>query len=402
MKFQSSLMAYMAILSCQKLSLSNGMEEIESIEEEHHMLVDEMLSHLNCNSENILHETMHPEYADEDSVYFDKREVITKNGMTIDLDLLRSRQIPVPTWLTEFTGIDKWPGMDPPYIPLDFIDFTKIPSFQPYPQGSCPVEGRLSCSFDCYKCIEPDDVYSCPSLSQTFDDGPTTATKHLLDRFEETGQKSTFFNLGINVVSHPDIYQRMVRDEQLIGTHTWSHAFLPSLTNEQIIAQIQWSIWAMNATGNHIPKWFRPPYGAIDNRVRAITRQFGLQAVLWDYDTFDWMLLNEHNNQRTEQQIIDDVNQWASKVPKNGLILEHDGAANTVQMGLKVSEIIGQDQLTVSKCVGGIDYIKTFGDDKKNSDAPPQKGDGSGRRRRIIRRPRVQSPNKKREYKEYN
>lgn len=401
MKLKSNFYIYVAAFSCQKVILNSAMDEIEPIEEEHHLLVDDMLSHLNCHSDSILPHDHKTDYADEGSVYNEKRETITQNGMTIDLDLLRARQIPVPSWLTEFTGIDKWPGMEPPYIPLDFIDFTKIPDFKPYPQGSCPLEGRLSCSFDCYKCIEPDDVYTCPNLSQTFDDGPTTSTIQLLNRFEETGQKSTFFNLGINVVSHPDIYQRMVRDEQLIGTHTWSHAFLPSLTNEQIIAQIQWSIWAMNATGHHIPKWFRPPYGAIDNRVRAITRQFGLQAVLWDYDTFDWMLLNEHNNQRTEQQILDDVGQWVSKAPKSGLILEHDGAAKTVQMGLKVSEIVGNEQLTVSKCVGGIDYIKTFGDDKKNSDQPPKKG-GGGRRRRIIRRPRVQSPNKKREYKEYN
>ena len=360
MKLSSSFLTYMAVLSCQKVVFNKAMEEVMPIDEEHHLLVDTMLSHLNCHSNSILPQSSHPDLSEKSSVYSDKREFTTQNGLTIDLDLLRSRQIPVPKWLKDFTGVDKWPGIDPPYIPLDFIDFTKIPNFKPYFQGSCPVEGRQSCSFDCFKCIEPDDVHSCPVLSQTFDDGPTTATQKLLDRFREKGQKSTFFNLGINVVSHPDIYQRMVNDGQLIGTHTWSHAFLPSLTNEQIIAQIQWSIWAMNATGNHIPKWFRPPYGAIDNRVRAITRQFGLQAVLWEHDTFDWMLLNQHNNQRTEQQILNDVAQWVAKLPRSGLILEHDSAEQTVQMGLKVSDLVGAAQLTVSQCVGGNDYIKTF------------------------------------------
>ena len=353
--------------------------------EQQHLAVDKMLSGLTCCSQiNNDHENNN-----HNNDILKKREPITTNGVTLDLDLLKTTQIPVPKWLTDFTGITQWPGIDPPYIPLDFIDFNKIPKFQPYPQGTCPPEGRQTCSFDCYKCVEPDDVYTCPKLSQTFDDGPTSATTNLLNKFATTGQKSTFFNLGINVVSHPDIYQRMVREKHLIGTHTWSHPFLPSLSNEQIIAQIQWSIWAMNATGHHIPKWFRPPYGAIDNRIRAITRQFGLQAVLWDYDTFDWMLLDQSNTQRTEQEILRDVSQWNSKNLKIGIILEHDGALKTVQVGEKVSDLIGPDQFTVNQCVGGIDYIKTF---------PENLSQPRGRRHRRIRRPHSISPNKKREF----
>ncbi|XBW37496.1 hypothetical protein QEN19_003077 [Hanseniaspora menglaensis] len=331
-------------------SLLNNFE----VYNENSIAVDELLSRLNC----------HTQHSDRATIFespaFSSQKSKETNNVNLNLDILRSTQILFPKWLSDFTGLSQWPGLDPPYIPLNFIDFEKIPNFSPYSQGSCPVEGRKSCSFDCYKCVEPDDVYSCPKLSQTFDDGPTHATKQLLAKFDITGQKSTFFNLGINVVSHPDIYDQMIKAGHLIGTHTWSHAFLPSLSNEQIIAQIQWSIWAMNATGGHLPKWFRPPYGAIDNRVRAITRQFGLQAVLWNFDTFDWMLLNEPHNQRTEKEILKDVTDWSNNVPKTGLILEHDGTFKTAAIGEKVADIIGPDQLTVNQCVGGIDYIKSF------------------------------------------
>lgn len=326
-----------------------GFNLVESFSHQQHLAVDKILSGIGC-------------HFPQPSVFerSKKREPVVTNGVTLDLEALRATQIPVPKWLRDFTGLTQWPGLNPPYIPLDFIDFNKIPSYQQYFQGTCPPEGRATCSFDCYKCVTEDDVYTCPKLSQTFDDGPTSSTQMLLNKFASTGQKSTFFNLGINVVSHPDIYQRMINEKHLIGSHTWSHAFLPSLTNEQIIAQIQWSIWAMNATGSHLPKWFRPPYGAIDNRVRAITRQFGLQAVLWNYDTFDWMLLANHNIQRSETDIIKDVSQWNSHTPRSGLILEHDSALKTVQVGETVADILGADQFTVSQCVGGIDYIKTF------------------------------------------
>lgn len=266
-------------------------------------------------------------------------------------------QTPFPKWLTDFTGLTQWPGLDPPYIPLDFIDFEKIPPYQPYTQGNCFANPREACSFDCDGCVEPDDVYTCPKLSQTFDDGPSPATEKLL---ASLSHKTTFFNLGLNIVNNQDIYHKMLQQGHLVGTHTWSHPYLPSLSNEQIITQLEWSIWAMNATGNHTPKWFRPPYGGIDNRVRAISRQFGLQAVLWDFDTFDWQLLNSDDSRtsRTEQDIYDDVIRW--KQVDKGLILEHDGAFMTVDVGVKINNLIGDDQLTVAQCVGGSDYIKKY------------------------------------------
>jgi chitin deacetylase len=40
-----------------------------------------------------------------------------------------------------------------------------------------------------------------------------------------------------------------------------------------------------------VTRFFRPPYGDIDNRVRAIAREvFGMYNVLWNTDTHDWCL----------------------------------------------------------------------------------------------------------------
>ncbi|KAH3670336.1 hypothetical protein WICMUC_004832 [Wickerhamomyces mucosus] len=279
---------------------------------------------------------------------------VPKASLPVGWDPNILSQEPFPDWLRSFTGLTEWPGLDPPYIPLDFIDFNSIPNFEPYNQGICPGT-RDSCSFDCYKCVEPDDILSCDKLSQTFDDGPSPATPKLLDHLTH---KTTFFTLGVNVVRYPEIYRRARDSGHLMGSHTYSHKFLPSLTNEEIIAQIEWSIWAQNATGNHIPKWWRPPYGGIDNRIRSISRQFGLQAVLWDYDSFDWQLLS---NQRTEQQVLDDARRWKSQSNNpRGLILEHDGALQTVNVGIGVNEILGSDQKKVSECVGGVDYGRVF------------------------------------------
>jgi peptidoglycan/xylan/chitin deacetylase (PgdA/CDA1 family) len=36
------------------------------------------------------------------------------------------------------------------------------------------------------------------------------------------------------------------------------------------------------------PTCWRPPFGDIDDRIRAIAAALGLQSILWKYDSFDW------------------------------------------------------------------------------------------------------------------
>lgn len=281
--------------------------------------------------------------------------------MAMNVPLLKPKQIqtvsatsvtPFPKWLTEFTGLKTWPGIDPPYIPLDFIDFSKIEPAAQHLLGECANLGD-TCSFDCSNCVAPDDIFTCPKLSQTFDDGPTPNTVKLINNLRSP---STFFTLGVNVVKHPNIYKQTMAKGNVMGSHTWSHKFLPSLSNEAIIAQLEWSIWAMNATGNHLPKWFRPPYGGLDNRVRSIVRQFGMSNVLWNYDTTDWQMLS---GGKTLGQVLKDIGNYYLRNPTGGLILEHDHSLQTVDVGIEINKQISS-QLTVPQCVGGNDYLKTF------------------------------------------
>lgn len=269
-------------------------------------------------------------------------------------DIVMTNTLPFPQWLTDFTGLKEWPGLDPPYIPLEFIKFDPTQTSPLHTQGLCAQVKPEHCSFDCINCISFDDIFTCPRLSQTFDDGPTEHTMKLINSLKS---KSTFFALGVQIIKYPQIYRETMARGHIMGSHTWSHKFLPSLTNEQIVAQIEWSIWAMNATGNHLPKWFRPPYGGVDNRVRSIVRQFGMQSVLWDMDTFDWKL---SGGTRTEADIVKEVKNFQRTRNGAGMILQHDATIQSVDAGIKVQEIVGPNQLTVPQCANGINYIKVF------------------------------------------
>lgn len=250
-----------------------------------------------------------------------------------------------PQWLTDLTGLKEWPGQNPPYIPMANINLDFLPVVPLRALGNCTGIDNSHCAFDCNRCTAPDDIVSCPLLSQTFDDGPGPATPKLLENLQT---RTTFFTQGINVVRFPETFKLQHEKGHLLASHTWSHGNLAGLSNQEVAAQIQWSIWAMNATAGIVPRYFRPPYGASDNRVRGITRQFGLVNVFWDRDTFDWMV---NDRQRTSGQVVEDVQLWKNQAPM-GLLLEHDSTIDVVNVGIEIAKLLAADpQLTVAECV---------------------------------------------------
>lgn len=58
-----------------------------------------------------------------------------------------------------------------------------------------------------------------------------------------------------------------------IAVHTWTHPYMTTLSNEQVVAEIGWTMQIIHdSTGGRLPRFWRPPYGDSDNRVRAICR----------------------------------------------------------------------------------------------------------------------------------
>jgi len=111
---------------------------------------------------------------------------------------------------------------------------------------------------------------------QTFDDGPTHATATLLDYLDSVNQKTTFFQIGSQVISNYLLTQREFAAGHQIADHTWSHPNLTNLTSEQVYAELQWTLYAIEAAIGQIPKYFRPPYGYINDNVRRVAAQLNL------------------------------------------------------------------------------------------------------------------------------
>ena len=64
---------------------------------------------------------------------------------------------------------------------------------------------------------------------------------------------------------------------------------MTSLSNEQIVAELKWTEKAIVDIIGVTPIYWRPPYGDVDNRVRAIATQLGYKTSIWTqgFDTND-------------------------------------------------------------------------------------------------------------------
>ncbi|KAF9928751.1 chitin deacetylase [Linnemannia zychae] len=157
-------------------------------------------------------------------------------------------------------------------------------------------------------------------------DGPSPDSIRLYDNLLAHNQKATLFIVGSRAISFPETLKRAYNEGHHIAIHTWSHSAMTSLTNEQIVAELKWTEKAIQSVIGVTPIYWRPPYGDVDNRVRAIATQLGFKTSIWtqDFDTNDW---NIPAKTATPQSVVDTFKTWLTKIPtmKTGfIVLEHD------------------------------------------------------------------------------
>lgn len=126
-------------------------------------------------------------------------------------------------------------------------------------------------------------------VALTFDDGPRVPfTPNLLTLLHERRVPATFFVVGARVRTSPAVTHRMSRLGFTVGNHTFGHENLTRLTNAQIRSTLRRTNTAVRDAGAAPSRLMRPPYGAIDRRVRVVVRDLGLVPVLWSVDPRDW------------------------------------------------------------------------------------------------------------------
>ncbi|KAJ7835217.1 carbohydrate esterase family 4 protein [Mycena leptocephala] len=196
-------------------------------------------------------------------------------------------------------------------------------------------------------CINANDIaltFVCPYIY----------LRSISDQFTAAGAKATFFMNGNNwdCIYNADRISDVkyaYAAGHMIGSHTWSHADLTTLST----AQIQDAMFRMEEAFSRIigirPAFMRPPYGDYNSNIQSIAAARGQSLALWDWDTGD-----ADGNSTAQSEAV--YNEVANAKVKNALILEHeteDTAATTlVPFAIKLFQGKGYNLVTMAQCLG--------------------------------------------------
>ncbi|KZO90422.1 carbohydrate esterase family 4 protein [Calocera viscosa TUFC12733] len=247
------------------------------------------------------------------------------------LDLVPDVSSPqVQQWLTELNGYS-------------------IPNLTVTLPGGCPtnedIVGDTSrCWWTCGECTRDTDITTCPdkmTWGLSYDDGPSPYTPALLNYMEQNNLLATFFIVGSRAISRPQILQDEYMTGHQICVHTWSHPYLTTLSTEQVVAELGWTREAMRFILGVSPNCMRPPYGDIDDRVRAISMAMGMTPIIWtsydgsDFDTNDWHIPGGEVSANDVLGTFDQVLfQDAPALNSGFIVLEHDLYQQTVDLAV--------------------------------------------------------------------
>jgi len=139
-------------------------------------------------------------------------------------------------------------------------------------------------------------------VALTFDDGPDpNFTPAILDKLAKYGVKATFFLLGENAEKWPDMARRIVAEGHVIGNHTYSHPKSAGLSMEEFKHEIGKSDELLKTLAGYRPRFFRPPYGDINEEQLYWLTQQGVVTIQWSVDTNDWRGLSGEEIAKTVQ-----------------------------------------------------------------------------------------------------
>ncbi|MCI1777001.1 MAG: polysaccharide deacetylase family protein [Paenibacillus lautus] len=130
-------------------------------------------------------------------------------------------------------------------------------------------------------------------VALTFDDAPDDIfTPQILEVLKREGVRATFFVVGNRVEAHPEIVRRMVEDGHILGNHSYNHANLPKISDEEFRNQITRTDELIQKYTGYRPTFVRPPYGNINEpQIQWLASQHKI-IVNWNVDSLDWKGLN--------------------------------------------------------------------------------------------------------------
>lgn len=116
-----------------------------------------------------------------------------------------------------------------------------------------------------------------PGIYLSFDDGPhPKITPWVLDQLKQYDAKASFFCIGRNAKSWPELVRRIVAEGHCLGNHTENHVNGWNTRTAEYLKEVDLAAEAIPGS------YFRPPYGRIRlSQAKGLVEK-GYRLVIWD------------------------------------------------------------------------------------------------------------------------
>jgi peptidoglycan/xylan/chitin deacetylase (PgdA/CDA1 family) len=190
-----------------------------------------------------------------------------------------------------------------------------------------------------------------PLVALTFDGGASSApTPAILAALREAGVRATMFMTADFVTRNPTLVVRMARDGHEFGNHSATHPDMTGLSDAQIIAELdRLDRSVLELTGMSTRPWFRPPYGAHNQRVVNTAAGQGYYTIMWTADSADWR--PEVAPSIVEARLL-------SQASPGAILIQHLGSPQSGQVTARVLATLkarGVEMGTLSEVLGSLD-----------------------------------------------
>lgn len=194
---------------------------------------------------------------------------------------------------------------------------------------------------------------TCQQVALTFDDGPHPRfTAEILSLLKAYQARATFFVLGRHAALYPDLIKELVKSEQEVANHSFSHLRFPAADRQAWLKELERTELELDLLGCPDCGLFRPPYSDYNQGLLQCLAHLGQRLVLWSVDSADW---REPDPLAIAANVL-------SKVRPGAIIIFHDshetGQADrrptieALQLILPALTARGYECVTVSELLG--------------------------------------------------
>ncbi|HWE87494.1 MAG TPA: glycosyltransferase [Terracidiphilus sp.] len=179
--------------------------------------------------------------------------------------------------------------------------------------------------------------YHPNQVALSFDDGPDPKwTPRILDILKREHAHATFMMIGEEAQQNIGLMQRVVREGNEIGNHTFTHPDISEISQRQLDFEVNLTNRLFAAKLGLQPFYFRPPYDIdeepdTDDEAEPVVRiqQLGLTVIGSKIDTDDWDERVRKTPQEIAQSVLDQLKRMKTKPQFRGsIILLHDGGGD--------------------------------------------------------------------------